>query len=87
MAVKYSVLMNAFPFQIDKSQSKALDQQFFDDKPNHAHVKGRTNFPHVRLSNDGSLVAAADPMAKPWRHVKKERREKLRKKFSHLDEH
>ncbi|KAH8331875.1 hypothetical protein KR067_000208 [Drosophila pandora] len=73
--------------RIDKSQSKALDQQFFDDKPNHAHVKGRTNFPHVRLSNDGSLVAAADPMAKPWRHVKKERREKLRKKFSHLDEH
>jgi len=41
----------------------------------------------VRLANDGSLVAGNDPAAKPWRHVKKERREKLRKKFSHLDEH
>ncbi|XP_017034938.1 large subunit GTPase 1 homolog [Drosophila kikkawai] len=77
--------------RIDKSTSKELDQQFFSNKPNHAHVKGRTNFPHVRLANDGSLVASTDPAeaaaAKPWRHVKKERREKLRKKFSHLDEH
>ncbi|XP_017054910.1 large subunit GTPase 1 homolog [Drosophila ficusphila] len=73
--------------RIDKSTSKELDKQFFSDKPTHAHVKGRTNFPNVRLANDGSLVAANDPSAKPWRHVKKERREKLRKKFSHLDEH
>ncbi|XP_020802630.1 large subunit GTPase 1 homolog [Drosophila serrata] len=77
--------------RIDKSTSKELDNQFFSNKPNHAHVKGRTNFPHVRLANDGSLVASTDPAAaaaaKPWRHVKKERREKLRKKFSHLDEH
>ncbi|KAH8273434.1 hypothetical protein KR018_000601 [Drosophila ironensis] len=73
--------------RINKIQSKVLDQQFFDDKPTHAHVKGRTNFPHVRLANDGNLVAAPDPAAKPWRQVKKERREKLRKKFSHLDEH
>ncbi|KAH8419798.1 hypothetical protein KR009_002692 [Drosophila setifemur] len=73
--------------RIEKSQSKALDQQFFDDKPSHAHVKGRTNFPHVRLANDGSLVEGTDPASKPWRHVKKERREKLRKKFSHLDDH
>ncbi|XP_016980136.1 large subunit GTPase 1 homolog [Drosophila rhopaloa] len=73
--------------RIDKSTSKELDKQFFSDKPTHAHVKGRTNFPNVRLANDGSLVAGNDPAAKPWRHVKKERREKLRKKFSHLDEH
>ncbi|KMZ07657.1 large subunit GTPase 1 homolog [Drosophila simulans] len=73
--------------RINKSTSKELDNQFFSDKPTHAHVKGRTNFPNVRLANDGSLVAGNDPAAKPWRHVKKERREKLRKKFSHLDEH
>ncbi|XP_017116122.1 large subunit GTPase 1 homolog [Drosophila elegans] len=73
--------------RIDKSTSKELDKQFFDNKPTHAHVKGRTNFPNVRLANDGSLVTGADPAAKPWRHVKKDRREKLRKKFSHLDEH
>ncbi|XP_016998666.2 large subunit GTPase 1 homolog [Drosophila takahashii] len=73
--------------RIDKINTKELDNQFFSDKPTHAHVKGRTNFPNVRLANDGSLVAGNDPAAKPWRHVKKERREKLRKKFSHLDEH
>lgn len=75
--------------QINKSTSKELDQQFFTDKPSVAHVKGRTNFPHVRLANDGTLVASGEngPAAKPWRNVKKERREKLRKKFSHLDEH
>ncbi|XP_017870472.1 PREDICTED: large subunit GTPase 1 homolog isoform X2 [Drosophila arizonae] len=72
--------------RIDKSSSKELDQQFFTSKPSVAHVKGRTNFPHVRLANDGNLVAGEAP-AKPWRNVKKERREKLRKKFSHLDEH
>ncbi|XP_016947943.1 large subunit GTPase 1 homolog [Drosophila biarmipes] len=73
--------------RIDKSTSKELDNQFFSAKPTHVHVKGRANFPNVRLANDGSLVAGTDPAAKPWRHVKKERREKLRKKFSHLDEH
>ncbi|ALC48216.1 ns3 [Drosophila busckii] len=75
--------------RIDKSNAKELDKQFFTEKPSTAHVKGRTNFPHVRLASDGSLVAGeeAGPAAKPWRHVKKERREKLRKKFSHLDEH
>ncbi|EDW82654.1 uncharacterized protein Dwil_GK10107 [Drosophila willistoni] len=76
--------------RINKSTAKELDHQFFEAKPNHAHVKGRSNFPHVRLANDGNLVASTSqsgPEAKPWRHVKKERREKLRKKFSHLDEH
>ncbi|EDW65314.1 large subunit GTPase 1 homolog [Drosophila virilis] len=72
--------------RINKSTSKELDQQFFNAQPSVAHVKGRTNFPHVRLANDGNLVTGEAP-AKPWRNVKKERREKLRKKFSHLDEH
>ncbi|XP_017086755.1 large subunit GTPase 1 homolog [Drosophila eugracilis] len=73
--------------RINKSTSKELDHNFFSEKPTHAHVKGRTNFPNVRLSNNGTLVTGTDPAGKPWRHVKKERREKLRKKFSHLDEH
>ena len=51
-----------------------------------AYVKGHTNLPHIRVAQDGSLVSGA-PVDKPWRNVKKERREKLRKKFGHLDQH
>lgn len=63
-----------------------MDSKFFANQASTAHVKGRANFPHIRLANDGSLVET-DPSAKPWRNVKKERREKLRKKFNHLDQH
>lgn len=63
-----------------------MDSKFFANQASAAHVKGRANFPHIRLANDGSLVET-DPSAKPWRNVKKERREKLRKKFNHLDQH
>ncbi|KAH8291566.1 hypothetical protein KR018_000845 [Drosophila ironensis] len=72
--------------RIHKSQSKLLDQQFFDDKPTHGHMKGRSLFPNMRLANEGNVVVASDPAAKSWRQVKQERREKLRKKFSYLDE-
>ncbi|XP_005190014.1 large subunit GTPase 1 homolog [Musca domestica] len=68
------------------TSSTELDSKFFSGQSSAAHVKGRTNFPHIRLANDGSLVET-DPSAKPWRSVKKERREKLRKKFGHLDQH
>ncbi|XP_023298222.2 large subunit GTPase 1 homolog [Lucilia cuprina] len=66
--------------------SKDLDKQFFVQQTGAAHIKGRTHFPHIRVQADGSLVQA-EPSEKPWRNVKKERREKLRKKFNHLDQH
>nr|XP_014093590.1 large subunit GTPase 1 homolog [Bactrocera oleae] len=69
-----------------KSASTEIDDQFFAANNSKAYVKGRSNFPHVRVANDGSLVSAP-ATEKPWRSVKKERREKLRKKFSHLDQH
>uniref|UniRef100_A0A0A1XL09 Large subunit GTPase 1 homolog n=1 Tax=Zeugodacus cucurbitae TaxID=28588 RepID=A0A0A1XL09_ZEUCU len=69
-----------------KSSSKEIDNQFFATNNSQAYVKGRSNFPHVRVANDGSLVSAP-ATEKPWRNVKKERREKLRKRFSHLDQH
>uniref|UniRef100_W8BVA4 Large subunit GTPase 1 homolog n=1 Tax=Ceratitis capitata TaxID=7213 RepID=W8BVA4_CERCA len=69
-----------------KTSSNDIDKQFFAANNNQAYVKGRSNFPHIRVANDGSLVSAP-PTEKPWRSVKKERREKLRKKFSHLDQH
>ncbi|XP_030379489.1 large subunit GTPase 1 homolog [Scaptodrosophila lebanonensis] len=76
--------------RINKNMSQELDKQFFATQPSHAHVKGRTNFPHLRLANNGNVMVSSSEEsaeAKPWRHVKKERREKLRRKFAHLDEH
>lgn len=69
-----------------KSASTEIDNQFFATNDSKAYVKGRSNFPHVRVANDGSLVSTP-ATEKPWRGVRKERREKLRKKFSHLDQH
>ncbi|XP_036339361.1 large subunit GTPase 1 homolog [Rhagoletis pomonella] len=69
-----------------KSSSKEIDKQFFDANNSNAYVKGRSDFPHVRVANDGTVVSGP-ATEKPWRSVKKERREKLRKKFSHLDQH
>ncbi|XP_054730228.1 large subunit GTPase 1 homolog [Anastrepha obliqua] len=69
-----------------KSTSKDIDKEFFAANSSKAYVKGRSNFPHVRVTNDGNLVNAP-PTSKPWRTVKKERHQKLRKKFSHLDQH
>ena len=63
-----------------------MDNQFFVQQTGTAHVKGRTNFPYIRVQADGSIVQS-EPTEKPWRNVKKERREKLRKKFNHLDQH
>ncbi|XP_065364648.1 large subunit GTPase 1 homolog [Calliphora vicina] len=68
------------------TSSKELDNQFFVQQTGAAHVKGRTHFPHIRVLSDGSIVQQ-EPTEKPWRNVKKERREKLRKKFNHLDQH
>ncbi|XP_067636501.1 large subunit GTPase 1 homolog isoform X1 [Eurosta solidaginis] len=87
---KICILLYYLPSPISRSipkpASKEIDKQFFDSNNSKAYVKGRTNFPHIRLVSDGSLVSAS-PTEKPWRSVKKERREKLRKKFSHLDKH
>uniref|UniRef100_A0A1B0FGV9 Large subunit GTPase 1 homolog n=1 Tax=Glossina morsitans morsitans TaxID=37546 RepID=A0A1B0FGV9_GLOMM len=66
--------------------SKELDKQFFNKPVGVAHIKGRTKFPHVRVTQEGA-VATGEVSAKPWRGVKKEKREKLRRKFNYLDQH
>uniref|UniRef100_A0A1A9X4K9 Large subunit GTPase 1 homolog n=1 Tax=Glossina brevipalpis TaxID=37001 RepID=A0A1A9X4K9_9MUSC len=66
--------------------SKELDKQFFNKPVGVAHVKGRSNLTHVRITQDVAL-ANGEVSAKPWRGVKKEKREKLRKKFNYLDQH
>lgn len=85
--------------QIDHSKtSKDIDGNFFEKTQRVAYIKGKTNLTHIRGLAGGSDVASTTSgsaqslnsihMAeKPWRHQKKEKREKLRKKFSHLDQH
>lgn len=63
-----------------------MDKQFFNKPVGVAHIKGRTKFPHIRVTQEGA-VATGEASAKPWRGVKKEKREKLRRKFNYLDQH
>lgn len=78
------------------STSNDIDNQFFQSNTNTAYIKGRSNFPHIRTgtqSGASSVTGSTQSlnnvqfMDKPWRHAKKEKREKLRKKFAHLDQH
>lgn len=74
-----------------------MDKDFFVETPRVAYIKGKTNLQHIRgLTIEGDAVSVggstqslnnAHMMEKPWRHQKKEKREKLRKKFAHLDQH
>lgn len=87
--------------QINKTQTTSeIDKDFFQDAPRVAYIKGKTNLPHIRglareggsdasssASVNGSTQNLATAVDKPWRHQKKEKREKLRKKFVHLDQH
>lgn len=85
--------------QIDHSKtSKDIDGKFFEETPRVAYIKGKTNLTHIRGLASGSETPSTTSgsvqslnsihMAeKPWRHQKKEKREKLRKKFAHLDQH
>lgn len=77
-----------------------MDRTFFVQTKRVAYIKGKTNLTHIRgldrenpstsaASADGSMQSlnTAHMMEKPWRHQKKEKREKLRVKFAHLDQH
>ncbi|XP_053658580.1 large subunit GTPase 1 homolog [Anopheles marshallii] len=76
-----------------KKSSTDVDEQFFKERASHGLIKGRSDFPNVRpigpqgsaetlTSTDGVIVAG-----KPWKHQKREKREKLRRKYAHLDQH
>lgn len=71
--------------------SKDIDEQFFQERSSTGFVKGRNDFPNVRpvgvsgqLSTPDSGVIIA---GKPWKHQKREKKEKLRRKYAHLDQH
>lgn len=68
--------------------SKEVNDAFFEQASNTARVQGRNDFMHFRgaQSMSGSKTSA-EAMAKPWKHVKREKKEKLRIKYVHLDQH
>ncbi|XP_055374947.1 large subunit GTPase 1 homolog isoform X2 [Condylostylus longicornis] len=80
--------------------AKELDDKFFASNTGAAYIKGRSNFPHIRTTSSdvnsecsGSIAGSQQSLnslqfgEKPWRNVKKEKREKLRKKYAYLDKH
>lgn len=74
------------------TSSSQLDKGFFIDKSNTAYVKGRMEFPHIRpgssLAGSTQSLVGVENAEKPWRvRQKKEKKEKLRRKFVHLDQH
>lgn len=85
--------------QINKTQTSTdIDKNFFVEAPRVAYIKGKSHMQHVRgltregdgastASTSGSMQSLNSATDKPWRHQKKEKREKLRKKFGHLDLH
>lgn len=87
------------PQQIDRTKTTGdVDKNFFQDVPRIAYIKGKTNLQHIRgysketpsTSSAGGSTQTLNTvhlMDKPWRHQKKEKKEKLRRKFAHLDEH
>lgn len=87
-----------FRSQINRTQTtQEVDKNFFVESPRVAHIKGKTYLQHVRgLARENEEVSASGStqslnnvhmIEKPWRHQKKEKKEKLRRKFAHLDQH
>lgn len=73
--------------------SSELDEDFFKVNNGGAHLKGVSHLGHVRLPVNSSVEEAAAAamhgvhMSNPWKKNKREKKEKLRKKFCHLDQH
>lgn len=67
---------------------KDVDAQFFQDRSATGFVKGRSDFPNVRVPGAANPQEAGVIVAgKPWKHQKREKKEKLRRKYAHLDQH
>ena len=67
--------------------SKEIDSAFFNTNNSAAHVQGR-NLGNYRqgVQMIGS-TSTLNSIEKPWRGQKREKREKLRNKYAHLDQH
>lgn len=66
------------------TSSKEIDSAFFNGPNSTAHVQGR-NLGNFRQG--AQMVGASGNPDKPWKGQKREKREKLRRKYVHLDQH
>lgn len=68
-----------------KNKSSEIDKAFFAMQKSGAHVKGKP------ITGIVGVQSAEQQLSKPWKqekkHANKNKREKLRRKYSHLDEH
>lgn len=67
--------------------SKDLDDIFFETGNPTAHVKGRNLMNFKPTSKGAQAVGSNGSIEKPWKGQKREKREKLRRKYAHLDQH
>jgi large subunit GTPase 1 len=73
--------------------SKDIDDLFFNSTDSQAHIKGRNvmNFKAPVIGAQqvgmGSSSSLSSGISKPWKGQKREKREKMRRKFAHLDQH
>ncbi|XP_019864907.1 large subunit GTPase 1 homolog isoform X2 [Aethina tumida] len=73
-----------------KTTSEDLDKVFFKTKNTGVHIKGKVVIPSV--NNSGSQDGSTDSIVeKPWKkinkHGNKNKKEKLRRVYAHLDQH
>lgn len=67
-----------------------LDDEFFKANAARVHIKGKSNFPHIRPPtgvDEATQGMAGVHISNPRKKNKKEKKEKARKKFAHLDQH
>lgn len=72
--------------------STDLDAEFFKNNSSGVYMKGNPKLPHLRPPTGGSVDEVTTAMhgvhmSNPWKKTKREKKEKLRKKFAHLDQH
>lgn len=67
--------------------SKDIDAAFFNTSNSTAHVKGRNLGNYKQGAQMIGSTSTLNSVDKPWKGQKREKREKLRKKYVHLDQH
>jgi len=67
--------------------SKELDAAFFNVLNSEAHVQGRNLGNYKPGAQMVGSVSSLGAVGKPWKGQKRDKREKLRKKYAHLDQH
>ena len=69
------------------TSSKEIDSAFFNTTNSSSHVQGRNLGNYKQGAQMIGSSGSMDSTAKPWKGQKREKREKLRKKYVHLDQH